>query len=235
MLLPLQINNLLVGGGDVEVNCNTAALTLTTYAATVSYDVEVSAGTAALTLATQSPSVTLDVDVSAGVVPLSLATYGADIDVGNTNVNAGTVSLNLQTYQATVDGIRISRGGRSTKKSTRKRYVVEVEGQFFEVASVQEAQQVLQQIRDLAQESAEKDTKSEAIPKPPRVSIKTASGNQSTSKALTKAVKQVQKEINRTYVKVAETKRRDAEISRLLAEKLEDERKEEEALIALLM
>lgn len=125
-----------------------------------------------------------------------------------------------------------STGGRSGK---RKRYVVEVEGEFFEVASVQAAQEVLQQLRDIAEESAKKDVTSAVTPKPPRVSIKTGKGKATQSAPLKKAVKQTQKKINRAYVQAARAKQRDTEIAQLITRKLRDEQEEEEAKLLLLL
>ena len=122
----------------------------------------------------------------------------------------------------------------ATGRSKRKRYVVEVDGQLIQVASVQEAERVLQQVRSLAQESADRDVTTEIVPKPPRVSVKTIAGNKSTSKTIQTEVKKTQKAINRAYIKAAESIAQNREISELLIKKFKHE-DEEDAIIALLL
>lgn len=127
-----------------------------------------------------------------------------------------------------------STGGRSSpRKKAKRRYVVEVDGELIQVASPQEAQHVLEQVRELARQSAERDVNTEVVPKPPRVSIKTSSGKPTTSKAIQAEVKKTQKVINREYVRAANAIAQQREISDLLIKKFKQE--EEEELIALLL
>ena len=124
-------------------------------------------------------------------------------------------------------------GGRSRK---RPRYVVEVDGELIQVASVEEAELILLQVRELAQESAARDVTTPVTPKPPRVAVKTLSGKRSTSKALNTAVARTQKTVNAAYLKASQDIARDREISALLVKRIElDEQDDEEAIIALLM
>lgn len=123
------------------------------------------------------------------------------------------------------------RGGRTKKQ---KRYIVDVDGKLFEVATIAEAESVLQQVRDLAQVSADTEVTTPVTPKPPRVSIKTISGNKTTSQTLQREVKKTQRVINRAYTNAARAVARDTEISELLIKKINDE-DEEDAILALLL
>jgi hypothetical protein len=129
-----------------------------------------------------------------------------------------------------------SAGGRSKKR--RRRYVVEVDKQYFEVNSIAEAESVLAQVRELAEESAERDVVTEATPKPPRVTVKTATGKTTTSKVLAREVKRTQKVVNKAYSRAAQLfKQRldiDKEIGQLLRAKIHRE-DEDATIIALLM
>ena len=119
-------------------------------------------------------------------------------------------------------------GGRT--KGKRRRYIVEVDGEFIPVASQQEAEDVLLQVRELAQESAERDVKTEVVPKPPRVSIKTAAGKVTKSKRLNDAIEKTQKTITQAYTKVAKDIEQSKEIEQLINKTIE-----EESLITMLL
>ena len=97
------------------------------------------------------------------------------------------------------------------------------------VNSVQHAQQVLEQVRELAKVSAEKD----ATQKTPRIRIKTASGKATKSVVLQREVKHTQTVINRFYKQARDIAER-KELSRQLDLKRKDD-DEEDALIALLL
>ena len=122
-------------------------------------------------------------------------------------------------------------GGRVKKK---RRYVVEVDGQYFDVNNIAEGEAILAQIRELAEESAERDVVTDVTPKPPKVKIRTAAGRPTTSQVLTRAVTRTQKAINRAYIEAARRRKIDRDISELLQRKIREE-DEEEALIALLL
>lgn len=222
-------------GQDIDVSASTDALTLTEFASSIAYDVNVTTSVDGLSLTEYQASIANDVSVSAGVDSLTLTEYQSSVDLDpDINVQAETGSLALTEYQASVDGARKSTGGRSSpRKKAKRRYVVEVDGEFIQVASPQEAQYVLEQVRELAKKSAERDVTTEVVPKPPRVSIKTSSGKQTTSKAIQAEVKKTQKAINREYVRAAKAIAQQKEISDLLIKKFE--REEEEELIALLL
>lgn len=145
-------------------------------------------------------------------IPGQVLTSGLDLEV--------TGKLTISAIQAA--------GGR-VRRGRRKRYVIEVDGQIFEVASPQEAQRVLLQLRELAKESAERDVQTPVVPKPPRVSIRTISGKRTRSQQLENAVRQTQRAVTRAYVARAN------DIARMLDDKRKaEERDEEEALVALM-
>lgn len=118
----------------------------------------------------------------------------------------------------------------------RKRYVVEVDGQFFEVPTIAAAQSLLLQVRDLANESATRDVKTPIPPKPPRVSVKTISGGKTTSVTLQREVRKTQQVVNQAYVRRAKEIAQDVEISQLMIAKIKTEDEDDDsAIIALLL
>ena len=116
----------------------------------------------------------------------------------------------------------------------RKRYVVEVDGQLFQAESISHVESIFQQVRALAEESAERDVTTPVTPKPPRITVKTRAGKASTSQVIQQEVKRTQTVINRAYIRAAKAIAQNREISELLIRKFEQE-DEEEALILLLM
>ncbi len=115
-------------------------------------------------------------------------------------------------------------------------YVVEIDGQKFEVSSIAEAESLLLQAKALATESAEKDVVTPVAPKPPRVNVQTVSGNKTTSKTLQQQIRTTQQTINRAYIKRAKEIAQDIEISQLMITKIkQEERDDESAIIALLL
>ena len=124
-------------------------------------------------------------------------------------------------------------GGRSRR---RARYVVEVDGQFIQVADIHAAEASLQQVRDLANISAAKDVTTEIAPKPPRIAVKTLSGNVTTSIVLQREVKKTQRIVNQAYIKRANEIAQDIEISTLILAKIKKQDADDEsAIIALLL
>jgi len=118
----------------------------------------------------------------------------------------------------------------------RKRYVVEVDGQFFEVPTIAAAEAILLQVRDLANESAARDVKTSVAPKPPRVSVRTISGGKTTSVTLQRQITRTQQVVNQAYVRRAKQIDQDIEISQLMIVKIEqEERDDENAILALLL
>lgn len=214
MLLPLQLNNLLeTPAVDVDVQANTAALTLTTYPATVTVDIDVAVNTAALTLTTNAATVTTDVDVQANTANLSLATYAATV--------------------AATDGV--TPATTTAGRSKRRYYSVEVEGEIFVFTTVADVEAFLATVRREAEEQADRLVTTPVVPKPPKIRVKTAKGKASTSKTVQEAVKRTQKAVTRAYVRAAKRREVDAEISRLITAKLEREAVDEDNIIALLL
>lgn len=128
-----------------------------------------------------------------------------------------------------------SRGGRSR----RRRYVAEVEGEFFVFDSISAVQAFLMQVREEADNAAERDVTTPVAPKPPRVTVKTGAGKATTSKVLQRDIRRTQQAVIKSYNAVAERIRQqrelDAEISRLLQAKLQTEQDEEDAILVLLL
>ncbi len=219
---------------DVGISATTDALTLTEFPASIADDVNVSASTDALNLTTFQATVLLGVNISATTDALTLAEQQATITV-DVGVQASTDSLTLTEHQATIDDgiVVVSAAGGGRRK---RRYIVEVDGQFFEVASIDAAEAILIQVRNLADESAIRDVKTEIAPKPPRVSVKTIAGKVTTSVTLQREVKRTQKVINQAYVRRAKSIAQDIEISKLMIARIKlDDEGDESAIIALLL
>ena len=121
-------------------------------------------------------------------------------------------------------------------KGRGKRYIVEVDGEFFPVASQSEAFAMLDQLRELAEESAQRDAQSA---KPvPRVRIKSGEIGDTkpvTNKAIKQAVRNTQQAIDNAYAKTAELIARSSLRAEIRKEVEQSIRDEYEALIALLL
>jgi len=109
---------------DVEVNCSTDSLSLSTFGATVKLNVSVNvdcvsllltenqafveyptniqANVDVLSLTAQNAAVNINVGISTSAVSLVLQTFSADVDL-DVSVQGDVASLILQTYQADVD------------------------------------------------------------------------------------------------------------------------------------
>lgn len=107
-----------------------------------------------------------------------------------------------------------SKGGRS-----KKRYVVEVDGQLIQAASISDVEAVLAHVRQIADESAERDVKTPTTPKPPKVKVRTGT-RKSTSATIQREVKRTQKVVNQAYTKRAREISQDREISNLMLKKI---------------
>jgi hypothetical protein len=122
-------------------------------------------------------------------------------------------------------------GTTSKAKGRRKRYIVDVDGEFFEVATQRQAEELLLTLRELAEQSAKRDEWSDKAP--PQIKVNVKSGK--IGKAIDDAVKSTQQAIDNAYeVTVrtpAERKLRD-EIRKEVERSI---RQEYEALIALLL
>ncbi len=125
--------------------------------------------------------------------------------------------------------------GAGTKKK-RRRYLVEIDGEFFDADSIGDVQAVLAQARETAEEAAEATVTTPVTPKPPRIKVVTGSGNQTTSQVIQREVKRTQRTVNQAYRIAAQRIARDMEISALIHKKLEQENQDEDdAITALLL
>lgn len=182
-----------------------------------------------------TPSGALDVEATlAGSTGFAFAPTGA-LDVEAT-LSGSTGFQWKPTGNLTIRGAETAAAtGRGKRK---RRYLVEIDKQYFEVNSIAEAQSILTQVREVATTAAENDVSSEITPKPPRVTVRTASGNKTTSQVLNRDISRTQKTINTAYRKAADlfTQRRkmDEEIGQLLRAKIHRE-DEDATIIALLM
>jgi len=207
MLLPLQLNNLLPPPEGAL------------------------SGSSSITFGS-SAAPTLSVTASSSITFADSALLGGTFPLtGSSSITFAPTST-LSDASAVVEATP-QRGGRSRRKG--RRYVVEIDGQYFPVANISDAEALLMQARQMAEEAAPRDVgKATVRIKPPRVAIKTASGAETTSVTLKREVKRTQEIINKIYRDAYESIERTREISRLLHKKLEEE-DEEEAILALLM
>lgn len=114
-----------------------------------------------------------------------------------------------------------------------KRYVVEVDGELFDVENISQAQSILQRVRDLAEESAQRDVHTEIAPKPPRIKVLTVAGKVTTSQVLKREVTRTQQVVRKAYNEAARRLSVNREISNLILKSIE--REDEEAAIMLLL
>ena len=126
-----------------------------------------------------------------------------------------------------------ARGGRRRKR----RYSVEVEGEYFVFNTIPEVQQFLAEIRETAPEAAEREISPETV-KPPRIKVLTRTGKVTTAKTLQAEIKRTENVITRAYQDVAKNRRKISnatlEIAELLHAKIQREEDDEEALILFL-
>lgn len=210
--------------------------------------------TGAIELQSYAPFVVSNNQVQVPVGSLSFVTYAADIPFLHTPFDGSLTLTGLQlaplAYSWTVrpgagsltltglaPSVSVASAVTPSKKGGRKkkgkRYVVEVDGEFIQVDSIRQAEAVLSQVRDVAEEAAERsDEPAKVIP---RVSVKLVSGRATQSKTLNLEVKRTQAVINRIYRNAQARIDRDQEIARLIRLKIREEEDEEEALIALLL
>lgn len=123
------------------------------------------------------------------------------------------------------------KGGRSRRTI---RYIVEIDGERIPTASIQEAEALLSQAVEVAEESADRDVRRSIRIKPPRISVRTGSGKQTASVSLQRTVKRSQARVAEIYDKARERIETEREISRLIQRRIRDE-DEEEAILALLL
>lgn len=154
------------------------------------------------------------------------------------DIDSSTATVGFTTDSVPTPAASDSTGGRSSKSSKAKRYIVEVDGEFFPVADQAEAAELLEKLRELAEESAQRDVP-ESRPVPSiKVSVRaseTEPPQPIKSTAITQAVERTQTAIDEAYAKtsvlIAQNRLRD-EIRAEIEQAIRDEY---EALIALLL
>jgi beta-lactam-binding protein with PASTA domain len=143
---------------------------------------------------------------------------------------AGTTAAEGTTVTVTIP----AKGGRPRRKP---RYVVEVDGQTLVADNITQVESILATAREIAQDAADRATVN-VVRKPPKIKVKTSSGNPTTSKVIQDAVSRTQKAVNRAYLRAAEERKKrrdvDKEISARMQQKLMEE-DDEEAITVLLL
>ena len=162
----------------------------------------------------------------------NFAALGAPGRVTRLGLYGGSRGLygDFSTKEAGTPVVEVVSGGRRKRV---KRYVVEIDGKLFDVENISQAQSLLQQVRDLAEESAERDVKTEVSPKPPRIKVVTVTGKAITSKTLQREVTRTQSVVRKAYNEAARRLAVTREISDLMLKSIE--REDEEAAIMLLL
>lgn len=171
MLLPLLQNSLLENtGSNLSLSLDNGSLTLTGQTITFNIGVAVAAG--AVTVAGQSVSFDRGLALTAGALGVAgqsvsfdtgVALNAGAVTVAGQDITlfaAGDIAMSLDAGSLTLTGGALdfaltgqTKGaGRSRR---RRRYVVEIDGQLFDVDSAEEATALLQQAATLAAKAAE--------------------------------------------------------------------------------
>ena len=200
--LTLTPNNALVGFAT-EINAGAQSLTLTEYGATVGSGLDIAAGSDSFSLTANSASISYDVSIDAGTTSFSLTPNAAEVFPG------------------------VRRLPKAGGRSSRKRYVVEVDGQLIQVATPADVLAVLQQAAEIAEEQVE------VVP-PSKIRVRTSAGKPVESKTVVAAVKRTQKRINKAIIEAKKRQAVDREISALLVKSIERQ-EEDDAIIMLLV
>jgi hypothetical protein len=224
VLLLLQQNNLLEGEGEAGVGSLSVTLGALTVSSTATLDI---AGTASITLAALTSSATSTLD-NAGTLTQTLAalTLSATSTISG-EVN-GSLSVTLDSLRLNAEGVDPNRrnSGAGSRTKRRRRYVVEIDGQDFEVSGPEEARALLERAKVVAETAIAKAQTTRVAPGRPsfnRPVIRTPDAE------LRPLVVEARNEITDLYDQAI----RDLEIAALMRKRIEDE--EEEALIQLLM
>lgn len=135
---------------------------------------------------------------------------------------------------ATVTVVATAAAGRSRR---RRLYYVEVDGQDFVFSTVQAAADFLAEVRETAQEAAERSVEARETPTVPRITVKTATGKPTQAKTIQRELKKTRNAVQKTYeraIKRLEKQREvEREISTLIHKKIE--REDDERIIMLLL
>ena len=171
---------------------------------------------------------TISVQTDQVITPTGVEATGESGNLLIRNVSLELVGVTA--YGAVASFAVDARKGGRVRHKGRKRYVVEVDGQLFHASSVAEANAILEQVRELAEEAAQQSTVR------PRIRVKTAAGKEITSKPLQNAVIKTQVAVYEAYERKAKGNAIDQEIASLMHAKIAREQRDEEmAIIALLL
>jgi len=172
-----------------------------------------------------SPSALVDANVTPTGVE-AIFTAGV-VFISNAAVTLSGTSASVQA------GSLASAVKRGRRRRVRERfsYRIEIDGQEFFFATLQEVIDFLDEARELAEAQSDKLVSRDS---PPKIVVRTKSGAETKSKKIQKAIADTRKSVVRS-IEVARDKRNwRRDLDRLVAEKKRQE-DEEEALIALLM
>jgi len=228
-------------GQDVNITATHHALSLTQYQITAQYDVTINATHNALAITEYAVTQQFDVTIAAEHDALVLTTYPTTIVAGlDTLIEATHHALTLTEYVASVIGVQLGQADQPTggiSKRRRRRFLIEIDGQFFDADSVQAVQAHLEMVRELAEQSAEQDAITHVDKpiriKPPRIRVTTSDRKPVESITIKRDLEKTQRIVNDIYKKTADNVRD----IRLLASKRAERirRDEEEAIISLLL
>lgn len=119
--------------------------------------------------------------------------------------------------------------GSSNRRKQKRRQYVEIDGQSFPVDSAEQAKQLLERARAIAEKHVETQEKVVKADKPERISIPAIE----VSREIKAEVSPLIADIERLYKKAAERARMNEELRELLAKKLRDEDDEDDEFLLL--
>ena len=156
------------------------------------------------------------------------------VNVPSTAIASATKDIDGTPLITIEDTGRVLRGG-FKRRSKPRRYVIEVDGKYFEVNNVAEAQTIFQKIRDIAAEQVET---LEPL-KPVRIKVTTGAGKESRQSTILSDIRTtklaVDKAIERQEAYLAKQQQIDGEIHNLMLRAIENEEDDEDAILALLL
>ena len=172
--------------------------------------------------AAPSYDVTADEDITV-TVPASALVTSSDPVTGSPAI-------------AVVADVVAKKGGRAKRKGKKRRYLVEIDNQFFDADNIAAVQAVLSQAIDAAPQAAKQDAdKAPVRIKPPRIAVTTGSGAQTTSRTLQRSVRAAQERVNAIYRQAQRRVTEIREMAEATERARENERREEEAILSLLL
>ena len=195
-----------------------------------------SSGAPSIDVITASGSV-VQTYMPSGNPEIDALTASGAITVARLLTASGTPSIEPLTASTVTEESTASSGGISKRqRAMRRRYLVEIDGKWFDADTVKSVHSLLEQAKEVARESAEKDVANTPFRvrlKPPKIRVKTASGKQSNSVTIQRDVAAAQRAINKIYLDAQRQIDQIREISHLMRRKIEMD--EEEDIIKLLL